>query len=118
MTEAPKPETPGARSRRGTARRAPHPAQGARIAAAGFGTAATLTLVGVMAVAESETADPSSQSGTASVVVLPEQTQAAPSAAAGVPPVHLDVEPSTRAVVGGSPTPLRVSPDASTAGSR
>jgi hypothetical protein len=117
MTEAPKPETSGARSRRGTARRAPHPAQGARIAAAGFGTAATLTLVGVMSMAETAPADPSSQSGTASVVVVPEQAQAAPSAT-GVPPVHLDVEPSTRAVVGGSPTPLRVSPDASTAGSR
>jgi hypothetical protein len=98
-------------------RRAPHPAQGARIAAAGFGTAATLTLVGVMSMGGNPPADPSSQTSTASVVVLPAQAQTTPSAAA-VPPVHLGVEPSTGAVVGGSPTPLRVSPDATTAGSR
>jgi hypothetical protein len=84
---------------------------------AGFGTAATLTLVGVMALESTEDPQATTQEATPNVVVMPSQAAVG---AEGVtaPPVQLDAQPSTRVQIGNSPTPLRVAPDASTSGSR
>jgi hypothetical protein len=99
-------------------RRAPHPAQGARIAAAGFGTAATLVLVGAMSMDESARSGLPTPDATSSVIILPPRG-AASTTGGSTPPVVLRSEPSTRVVSGGptaAPQPLRV--DATTSGSR
>ena len=122
MTERPRSTTGDPTShpnRSAGGRRAPHPAQGARIAAAGFGTAATLVLVGAMSMEESTGSGVPAPEVTSSVIIVPPQGVASGSTSVSTPPVVLRSEPSTRVVAGGptaAPQPLRA--DATTSGSR
>lgn len=111
--------------------RQPHPAQGARIAAAGLGTAATLGLVGAMALGEDVSGAASATAATAVAVGAPAAVSQAPAPAEVVtaPPVHLHAQPNTRLVpaqgsatngsgrTSNSPTRATPAPDTRTRGS-
>ncbi len=109
--------------------RQPHPAQGTRIAAASLGTAATLGLVGAMALANDASG---AASATAQEAMPPaaaaEVSQALSPVVITAPPVRLQAQPNTRLVpapgngtgsgrASNRPTRVAPAPDTRTRGS-
>ena len=79
--------------------RQPHPAQGTRIAAASLGTAATLGLVGAMALAnDASGAASATAQETMPAAASAEVSQALSPEVVTAPPVHLQAQPNTRLV--------------------